>query len=516
MDAKESRPSDASKRPSGAEAQRTPAERRNRWLWRVALGGTAATAALASFLLSSGWGADHAADARIVRVERGELVKTLVAQGAIESSQKIEIKCDIPGGSTLLWVIEDGSHVKAGDELARLDSSLLDEQVAEQTILVEQARAALISAQRSVAAAEIGIEEYRDGVYVQTRQELKLAEATADFQLREAQNSFKQSRHLARRGYVNPLQLAGEEAAVEHARLTLGVAQRSVQVLEDYTQPKMLQELTSVRDAAEATLRAAQATFDLEDERLKRLESQVANCLIRAPQDGMVIHANDPRRSSDGPQIDLGAMIRQRQPIIWLPDLSQMQVRALVHESQIPFVHPGLRSRILVQGRQFTGELATIANQPERTRSSQQHLKYYAATIRIDDDSGSLRPGQTAEAEILLAHHHNVLTVPVTAIVQQGDDIYAWVQTQSAPERRSVELGAVNDQFAEISSGLSEHDPVLSNPRTDAAELLPVFEPRAHIDPIERFGVAASIEDDEPPAFVGRRKRQPSSSAGGG
>ncbi len=131
---------------------------------------------------------------------------------------------------------------------------MLDEQVAEQTILVEQAKAALISAQRSVTAAEISIEEYREGVYVQTRQELKLTEATADHQLREVQNSLTQAKRLARRGYVSPLQLAGEEAAVEHARLTLGVAQRAVQVLEDYTRPKMLQELRSLRDAAQATL----------------------------------------------------------------------------------------------------------------------------------------------------------------------------------------------------------------------------------------------------------------------
>ena len=337
-----------------------PGSKRYRWLGRIALGGTVAVAALVSFALSSGGRGAPAVDAKIVRVERGELVKTLVAEGAIESSEKVVIKCDIPGGSTLLWIIEDGSQVKAGDELARLDSSLLDEQVSAQTILVEQAKAALISAQRGLAAAEIGIEEYRDGVYVQTRRELKLAEATADFQLREAQNSFKQAKHLARRGYVNPLQLAGEEAAVEHARLTLGVAQRAVQVLDDYTRPKMLQELTSLRDASEATLRAAQATFDLEHERLQRLETQVANCLIRAPQDGMVIHANDPRRSSDGPQIDVGAMIRQRQPIIWLPDLSRMQVRALVHESQIPFVRPG----------SARGSWSKIANSPANWRRS--------------------------------------------------------------------------------------------------------------------------------------------------
>lgn len=516
MDATESGHSNALKRLGGAESHCAHGRRRKAWLWRLALLATTASAASVSFWLSAGQGIGHSISAPVVRVERSDLVKTLIAQGAVESSQNIEIKCEIPGGSTLLWIVEDGSQVKQGDVLARLDSSLLDEQVAAQTILVEQARAALISAQRSMSAAEISIEEYRDGVYVQTRQELELAAATAEHGLRQAQASLKQAERLARRGYVSPIQLAGEEAAVEHARLTLGVARRSVQVLEDYTRPKMLQELKSLRDAAEASMRAAQATYDLESDRLERLQTQVERCVIRAPRAGLAIHANDPHSSSETPQIDVGAMIRQRQPIIWLPDLSRMQVRAMVHESQLPFVQPGLRARILVQGREFTGQLATIANQPERTRRSQQHLKYFAATVRIDDDSGSLRPGQTAEAEILLTHHSDVLTVPVTAIVQQGDDVFAWVQTGDAPERRRVVLGAVNDQFAEIASGLHEQDEVLSNPRSDAAELIPVFEPRSHINPIERFGIAASEEPNDRPALAGRRKPQPSSSTGGG
>ncbi len=120
MDAKESRPRDASKRPPGAEGPCASGMRRNRWLGRIALAATAATAALVSFALSSDREAAPSDNARIVRVERGEMVKTLVAEGALESSEKVVIKCDVPGGSTLLWIIEDGSEVKAGDELRGL------------------------------------------------------------------------------------------------------------------------------------------------------------------------------------------------------------------------------------------------------------------------------------------------------------------------------------------------------------------------------------------------------------
>jgi len=499
----------------GKTASRLTAVRK-RWKWWLSLAILVAAAALISLGLSPMHGSDHAANAELVRVSRGEVLKTLLVDGSVESAQNIEIKCQVPGGTTLLWIVDDGAQVKQGDELVRLDSSLIDEQLAEQTILVEQAKAALIAAERSVSAAEIAVAEYRDGVYVQTRQELELAAVTAEHGLKQAEKTLEQARRLARRGFIDPVQLAGEQSAVEHAQLDLGIARRALQVLEDYTCPKMLEELKSLRDAAEATLHAAQAAFALEHDRLERLQTQSECCVIRAPHDGMVVHANDPNSSSETLQIELGARIRQRQTIIWLPDLAHMQVRALVHESQITALHPGLRSRIDVQGHQFTGEVTAIAHQPERTRRSQQHLKYYAATIRIDDDSRTLRPGQSAEAEILLAHHSNVLTVPVTAVVQQGDDIFAWVDAAASPERRRIVLGTVNETIAEVSAGLNEHDRVLSHPRADAAELVPLFEPRAHMDVLARFGVATSNEADDAAAVAGRCKRQPTSSAGGG
>lgn len=515
MIAMDSRSGDASNCPTVDDLPRAARKRLARWIWRLSLGASVAAAAVASSRLSDRRGADDSLDAEVVRVERRDVLKTLVVEGNVESAQNIEIKCETPGGSTLLWIVEDGAQVKQGDELVRLDASLLDEQLAEQTILAEQARAALITAERNVSAAGMSVEEYRDGIYLQTRQELELNVVLAEHRLGQSEKTLAQARRLARRGYINSVQLAGDGAAVEHAKLDLGIARRALEVLEDYTRPKTLQELQSLRDGAEASLRAAQATFQLENDRLQRLQVQRARCLIRAPHDGLAVHANDPRASSETLQIEQGAPVRERQTIIWLPDLSRMQVRALVHESQLLFMQPGLKAIVRVQDHEFAGQVSTIANQPERTRSSQRHLKYYAATIRIDDPSATLRPGQTAEAEILLARHENVLTVPVTAVLQQGDDVFAWVQTESEPERRQVVLGTVNDRLVEISEGLLEDDEVLSRPRIDAAELVPEYEPREHINVAQRFGVAASDLAEQSPG-VRCRKLRPEAATGGG
>ena len=123
--------------------------------------------------------------------------------------------------------------MKQGDELARFDSSLLDEQVSAQTILVEQARAAKISAERSVSAAEISVREYREGLYAQTRQQLELAALLAEHNLNQAENKLAQARKLTRGGFINAVQLGGEIDGLERAKLDLGVARRAIEVLEN-------------------------------------------------------------------------------------------------------------------------------------------------------------------------------------------------------------------------------------------------------------------------------------------
>ena len=464
------------------------------------------------------WGGAGEAPAEIVRVRRGDLFKTLVVEGSVESAQNVELKCQIKGGSTLLWVIPDGSHVERGDELARLDSSLIDEEISAQTILVEQARAAKIAAERNVSATQISVREYRDGLYEQTRQQLELTALTAEHNLSQAERKLSQSRQLARRGFVNQIQLNAEIDGVERAKLELGVARRGIQVLDEFTKPKTIEELGSLHDAAQATLKAAQAAFALESSRLERLQAQQALCVLRAPQDGLVIYANDPRRggSSEGPQIEEGANVREHQTILWLPNLAAMQVKALVHESQLLDMHPGLKARIRVQEREFVGTVEALANQPERTRSSQAHIKYFAATVRIDEPAGHLRPGQTAETEILLARRDDVLTIPVTAVVQQGDDVFAWVQTGRSPERRPISLGAVNEKLAEISSGLDEGEALISNPRVQLAELFYSGDRGPRFDVVQRFGLPAKDELHGRSAAPSAVKSQPETASGGG
>ena len=94
-----------------------------------------------------------------------------------------------------------------------------------------------------------------------------------------------------------------------------------------YVQPHDLKAITLQADIAEARKDSEEAAFALEESRLEKLEAQKENCIITAPQSGMIVYANDRGSRFGGGQgasIEEGATVRERQNIIRLPDLSKM------------------------------------------------------------------------------------------------------------------------------------------------------------------------------------------------
>ncbi len=78
----------------------------------------------------------------------------------------------------------------------------------------------------------------------------------------------------------------------------------------------------------------------------------------------------------------------------------------------------------------------------------------------------------TAQVEILLADLHDVIAVPVSSVVEQQEQYYAWVKQPNGPQRRTVTIGTTDDKVIEIKSGLAVGDNVIVNPRATVAEAI--------------------------------------------
>ncbi len=446
-----------------------PPARRSAWravLWLAVLAGLAAAGVGTAAWLRGVPGRTPEASLLTHTVERDDLVIEVTEDGSLVSDENVDIVCRVAGGSTIIWLVDDGASVTTGDKLVEFDSSKLSEDVTAQRIAYEKARAADITAAKDYAAAKIAVEEYTEGTF---KKDLRKAESDVTFateRLQATRNSLDHGQRMFRKGYISVQQLEAQKSAVARAELDQGTAEIALDVLERFGRPKMLTELASKRDAAEAKRDSERAALQLEQAKLDRISGQLEKCTINAPKDGLVIYANE-RRDRDN-EIKNGAKVNEGAVILRLPDLTQMRVDVEVHEASVDKIAIGMPARIRVQDREFTGVVSAVANRPQTNWMSS--AKKYVVKVRIDGEPEDLRPGFTAEVAIRVANLDDVVTVPVAAVVEQGGKHFCGVRDGDAVRRRPVSLGQGNDKFVEITAGLSAGEVVVLNPRAALGE----------------------------------------------
>lgn len=454
-------------------------------------------------------------------VGKSDLLITVTEDGNVESAKNLDIKCQVSGGSSILWIVEDGKEVKKGDKLVELDQSKLEDEISAQTITYEKARSASIQAEKDFSVAQISVKEYIDGTFKKEQQDADAQITIAEENLRSAKNALEHSERMFRRGYISSLELESQQFSVQRAQLELDSAKTSKEVLEKFTKVKTLEDLESQVETARAKKQSEKAALDLEVARLERLKAEMELCVIVAPQDGMVVFANQTSGrfgNQSGPTIEEGAAVRERQDILKLPDLAEMQVKVTVHETKVDSLRRGMRARIKIQDQEYQGRVTSVANQPEPTSFFSASVKEYATIVKIDGESTGLKPGMTAEVEILVAHLQDKLVVPVAAIVEQRGKFYCWVQTAEGPERRPVVLGLSDDKFVYVKDGIAEGEEVLMNPRAVVADARGGDEAEEEMDVEGKFGEGASDDAPEPGDAPSRRREgagRPGGAGGG-
>ena len=441
-----------------------PAQRRRSW-WKIVL---LSLGALAVLIGAGTWALQRASTKKPAnmlthKIAKGDVVVTVTEQGALESATNKEIKCTVKGGSTILWIIEDGTQVQPGDELVRLDSSTIEDNISEKQITYENALATKIKSESDVSVARISVTEYLKGTYEQERKTFENEIFVAEEDLKKAELAHDSIRRSVSRGLVSPLQLQGEQFRVESARKVLELAQKKLHVLDDYTKVKKLEELRGVLTAAEAKLASDTESLKLEEARLLREKEQLENCEIRAESPGMVIYP-EAAEWKNQPEIEEGATVREQQTLLVIPDLGNMQVKVGVHESKVKRLKPGMPATIEVQDNTYSGELVSVATQASPSGWWDGNVRRFDAIVKLDS-RGGLRPGMSADVEITVVRHTDVLSIPVAAVVEIDGQFFCWVDKATKLEKRALTLADSNDQFIVVVEGPDEGDRVVLNPR---------------------------------------------------
>jgi len=155
---------------------------------------------------------------------------------------------------------------------------------------------------------------------------------------------------------------------------------------------------------------------------------------IRAPVAGTVIEKPvEKGQVISSPTQDFGGGT----PLLKMADLSAVQIRALIDETDIGKVKPGMLARVTVAAypnQPFSGEVLKI----EPQAVVEQNVTMFAVLISIQNPEGLLMPGMNAEVDVSIARRENVLTIPVMALRTERDvEATAGILGMSAADVRS-------------------------------------------------------------------------------
>src|SRR6202034_4269949 len=173
-----------------------------------------------------------------------------------------------------------------------------------------------------------------------------------------------------------------------------------------------------------AKLHQSEAQVQQSQASLKQLEEQLGYTTVTSPIDGVVLSRDVQMGDAVSSILVLGSTATL---VMTLGDTHQVYVKGKVDESDIGKVYMGQGARIKVQsfpGKSFVGKVTKIAP----LGVEKDNVTTFEVQISIDNPGGELKSNMTANAEIVLEEHKNVLSVPEQSVIYDKDrNASVWV-----------------------------------------------------------------------------------------
>ncbi|HEY1742812.1 MAG TPA: efflux RND transporter periplasmic adaptor subunit [Granulicella sp.] len=357
---------------------------------------------------------------QLSKAEMGDIARSVVATGKVQPITEVEVKSKASGIVTKLDT-DINQTVHTGQVLAQLDQQEILDQVAAQ-------KAGLDGAEANARSASAAV-DYD-----------KVAAEAPDLPMLE--HTYKRSLAMQKDGVVSQQAL---DTAEQQYRAAANTRDRAVsQIIVDSAKQRQ----------AQAQVAAAEAS-------LKQLEEQLSYTTITSPIDGVVLSRDVQMGDAVSSILVLGSTATL---VMTLGDIHQVYVKGKVDESDIGKVYLGQAARIKVQSfrdKTFQGKVTKIAP----LGVEKDNVTTFEVQISIENPGGQLKANMTANAEIVLEEHKNVLTVPEQAVLYDKDrNATVWVPDAHGKDGHRIvpiKVGLSNGSRIEITSGLKPGDTVV-------------------------------------------------------
>lgn len=341
----------------------------------------------------------------------------LRAEGTVESINSIPINCPKGAGGTIVFLVEEGTRVKEGDVLCRIEDPMLGTDYEDLLINLEQNRADLSKT-------------YADHA-------LELAILEAQIQNNEAQKAITS---------LDSVQLAfipGNQRRIKELELQQSAIQNS----------RFEKKLKTLKIIQQSELRKQLRGIERVESRVKELEERIASLTLRAPRSGLVVRGVNPVSNT---KFIVGDNAWEGLPLLIMPDMEQMKVKIMATEGQFKRLKIGDKVEFSFDAQPDNHARGTITKkapigQPIKRRSK---VKVFEVEASVDSSRHIPTPGMSAQCRIILQQLSDTLVIPQIALFERDSAKVVYVEKGKGYEVREVVPGLSSPSEVVITKGL--------------------------------------------------------------
>lgn len=365
------------------------------------------------------------------KVRKGNLEVIITSKGELNGEKYTEINMpDLLCNQELrVWqykitdVIQEGKTVKKGDYVARLDQSQLMSMMQD------------VTNQKEKMDADLRNQMLDSAVSLTSRREaISNALLDLDYLKIDLEQSKFESEAYQRKTQMN---FQKSEIALEKLR-------------RDY----LLE-----RNRLKIQVSRAQANVQQFQQRIDKYQEALASTVIKAPENGIVMFAKDYNGKTYGKDTEVNIW----RPLIGtLPDMSEVITECYIREIDIAKISLNDSVRIKIDAlpdKVFHGKVVKIANVGEDHKDFD--MKVFKVRIKFDHSDPQMKPGMTANNDIIIGSYRDQLLVPMKAVFSKNGKPVVYLKDGHSILEKEIKLAADNGSFGIAENGLQAGDLIL-------------------------------------------------------
>jgi HlyD family secretion protein len=368
-----------------------------------------------------------------VRIEQTDFRISVTGPGTLEASNSLDVKPSISG--IILELPKVGTRIEKGRLIAKLDPESFTRTLENAQLSLQKAKAQLSSTQAS--------QRNNRGSQQQTVSSNQTQVQNAQRTLSSAQNNLRNAQSLYNVGGGTMQAVRDAQKTVDDANSNLTSARVALQTAQNAIG---LKADSDNQDLYNLELAVRQTEISV-----KNAQTDLGKTKIYAPKSGII--------SSVPAQI--GSSVSSQNTLFTLLEDQSVNLPVQVDETEIGKIKLGQSAEVsldAIKDETFTGTVTRIAPQARVV----SNIAIFDVTVSIPNTNLKLRPGMSAEAEIIAQELKNVLTIPSRAIETVREGSYVNLATPNTDPklepsvvRTRIEIGASDNSRTVVTSGIN-------------------------------------------------------------